>query len=103
MSVLNKRKKITTLSTPPCAADLTREEENERNRLGERHAGLGSRGGINQQAGLIRPSTAGFLSPQQASKADKAPPLSSSSTEEKKDIKHKERIKCWLWGFRNPN
>lgn len=58
MSMLKKK---TTLSTPPCAADLTREEENERNRLGERHAGLGSRGGINQQAGLIRPSTAGFF------------------------------------------
>ena len=96
MSELKKKKK-TTLSTPPCAADLTREEENERNRLGEGHAG------INQQAGLIRPSSAGFLSPQQAGKTDKAPPLSSSSAEEKKNIKHKERIKCWLWGFRNPN
>ncbi|KAM7385641.1 hypothetical protein PAMP_001715 [Pampus punctatissimus] len=65
----------------------------------ERDAGLGSQGGINQQAGLIRCSAAGFLSPQQASKTDKAPPLSRNSKEEKKNIKHKERLKCWLWVF----
>lgn len=98
----NRIKKKTSF-TPPCAANLTREEENERNRVGGRCVGLGSRGGINQQAGLIRPSNAGFLSPQQAGEADKAPPLSSSSSKEKKNIKHKERITYWLWGFRNPN
>lgn len=56
MSVLK-----TTLSAPPCAADLTREGENERSRLRGRHAGLGSQGGVNQQAGLIIASTAGFF------------------------------------------
>ena len=67
--------------------------------FGERRVGLGSRGGINQQAGLIRPGTAGFLSPQQASEADKASPLSSSSTEGKKEHKTQRKNKVLASGF----
>lgn len=80
MSVLKRM----TLSTPPCVADLSIEEENEKKDVERDMQNLDLNVKINQQVGLIRPSAAGFLSPQQATKADKAPPLSSSSTEEKK-------------------
>lgn len=42
-------------------------------------------------------------SPQQASNSGKAPSLISLYAEEKRNIKHKERIKCWFWVFRHPN
>ena len=91
-------KKEAALSSPHCSVDLTREENKETQQLEERHEGLGSRGRINQQAGLIRPNAVGFFFfifvlfsffiSQQESKSDKAPPVSRGLMEGRKK-KHK--------------